>query len=148
VPLPRNLLRFAACGFVLAALALESARAGRLLGANRRLRAVEITSLRAAQLGKQGEPLLRVNLAVLREAERMDPAEIGLLVARGSVYYLLGRMEDAVAGYQDALRLEPRPEIYLNLGRALAALGRRAESDAAVERAVRLDRRLASQRPG
>jgi tetratricopeptide (TPR) repeat protein len=148
VPLPRNLPGLALCALVLAALAFESARAGRLLGANRRLRAVEITSLRAAQLGKQGEALLRANLAVLRDGERMDPAEIGLRMARGSVHYLLGRMDDAVAGYQDALRLEPRPEIYLNLGRALAALGRRAESDAAVERAIRLDRRLASQRPG
>lgn len=148
MPRNRTVLGLALCGLALAALGLETARAGRLLGANRRLRAVEITSLRAAQLGKQGEPLLLANLTVLRDGERMDPAEIGLRMARGSVYYLLGRMEDAVSGYQDALRLEPRPEIYLNLGRALAALGRRAESDAAVARAIRLDSRLASQRPG
>ena len=34
--------------------------------------------------------LLEANLGVLRDAQRMDPAEVGIPLARGSVNYLLG----------------------------------------------------------
>jgi tetratricopeptide (TPR) repeat protein len=135
------------CGLVLAALAAETARARRLVGASLRLRAVEITSMHAAQLGQRPEPLLLANLALLREAQRMDPAEIGVRVARGSVYFLLGRFDEAVAGYEDALRLEPRPEIYFNIGRARLAQGDRLAAETAFARAIRLDPRLERELP-
>ena len=45
-------------------------------------------------------------------------------------------------------KLEPRPEGYLNLGRAQWFAGRRDEARLSFATAVRLDPRLASQVPG
>ncbi len=140
-----RLMALAASALVVAALVAQGARAQRLLGASRRLHTVEVTSMRAAQLGARRAPILEANLAVLRDAQRMDPAEVGIPLARGSVLYLLGRLEPAIAAYREALRLEPRPEIYLNLGRALRAHGEVAEGEQALARAVRLDPRLGSE---
>jgi tetratricopeptide (TPR) repeat protein len=134
-----------ATALVLAALFAQTSRGRALVGANQRLRAVEVTSLAAARQGERAEPLLLANLSVLREAERMDPADVALRVARGSVYFLLGRMEQAVASYEDAQRLEPRPEIYFNIGRAKLALGDRGAADTAFARAIRIDPRLAKE---
>jgi len=141
----RGWLGLVATALVLAALFAQISRGRALVGANQRLRAVEVTSLGAARQGKRAEPLLLANLSVLREAERMDPADVALRVARGSVYFLLGRMEQAVSSYEDALRLEPRPEIYFNIGRAKLALGDHGAADTAFARAVRIDPRLAKE---
>ncbi len=141
------LLALVVCGLVLAGLAAQTLRARRLVGANVRLHAVEVTSMRAARMGQRPEALLLANLAVLRVAQRMDPAEIGVRMARGSVYFLLGRLDQAIAGYEDALRLEPRPEIYFNIGRARLAQQDRAAADAAFARAIRLDPRLERELP-
>jgi tetratricopeptide (TPR) repeat protein len=134
-----------ATAIVLAALFAQTSRGRALVGANQRLRTVEVTSLAAARQGERARPLLLANLSVLREAERMDPADVALRVARGSVYFLLGRMEQAVSSYEDALRLEPRPEIYFNIGRAKLALGDRGAADTAFARAIRIDPRLAKE---
>jgi len=80
VPLPRNLPGLALCALVLAALAFESARAGRLLGANRRLRAVEITSLRAAQLGNLPRAAKRRRLLAYLARRGFTGSEIGAIV--------------------------------------------------------------------
>lgn len=141
----RRWLGLLATALVLAALFAQTSRGRALVGANRRLRAVEVTSLAAARQGRRADPLLLANLSVLREAERMDPADVALRVARGSVYFLLGRMEQAVSSYEDALRLEPRPEIYFNIGRAKVALGDRGAADTAFARAIRIDPRLAKE---
>ena len=66
-------------------------------------------------------------------------------LARGSVNYLLGRLDPAIAAYREALALEARPEIHLNLGRALRAQGLLAEAERELARAVRLDPRLAAE---
>ena len=145
--LDRASTRFAALALVLVALLAQSARMRRLVGANQRLRAVELTSIAAAGQGERAAPLLSANLAVLRDAERMDPAEVGLRVARGSVYFLLGRMDQAIAGYESALRLEPRPEIYFNIGRAKLAQGDPVAANVALARAVRIDPKLTKHLP-
>jgi len=147
VTLVRASTRLAALAFVLLALFAQSVRMRRLVGANQRLRAVELTSLAAARQGQRAEPLLLANLAVLRDAERMDPAEVGLRVARGSVYFLLGRMDQAISGYEAALRLEPRPEIYFNIGRARLAQGDPVAANVALARAVRIDPKLTKELP-
>jgi tetratricopeptide (TPR) repeat protein len=140
-------LRFALAAGLVLLLGAQTVRLRRLVGANQRLRAVELTSLAAARQGERAEPVLRANLAVLREAQRMDPAEVGLRVARGSVYFLLRRWDEAIAGYEDALRLEPRPEIYFNIGRARFAQGNREAADQAFARAIRIDPRLQRELP-
>jgi len=144
---PRPLLAWIATGLVLAALYAETGRARRLLGASRRLHTVEQTSARASAFGGRREALLLANLKVLDVAAAMDPAEVGIPLARGSVYYLLGRLEPAIESYRAALRLEARPEVHLNLGRALYAHGATAEGEREMRRGTRLDPRLARELP-
>ena len=88
---------------------------------------------------RYGRDVLR-RIAVIRIAQ-----EVGIPLARGSVNYLLGRLDPAIAAYREALALEARPEIHLNLGRALRAQGLLAEAERELARAVRLDPRLAAE---
>ena len=128
-------------------LAAQSWRAARLLDASRRLRAVEYTSTRAAAAGGRAVPLLMRNLELAREAERLDPASVAAPLYRGSLNLLLGRHAPAIEAYQDALRLEPRPEVYLNLGRAQLAAGDRQSAETSFARLRALDPRLAATAP-
>ena len=91
--------------------------------------------------------LLKGNLELLRRAGELDPAEIAIVVGRGSQYLLLRRPDAAIGAYRQALTLEPRPEIYLNLGRAQQMAGRNEEAQASFDEAVRLDPHLAPQVP-
>ena len=70
---------------LLLALAAQSVRASRLLGASRRLRAIELTSARAAEAGDSGAPLLAANLKLAQVAERLDPANVAAPMFRGSL---------------------------------------------------------------
>ena len=98
-------------------------------------------------LGARRASQLRGNIARLRQAGQLDPLEIGIPIARGSQYYLLRQPQAAVEAYEEALRLEPRPEIYLNLGRALDLAGRRDEASRAFFLASRMDPRLLPEVP-
>ena len=69
------------------------------------------------------------------------------LIARGSQYYLMGRAEPAEQAYLEALRLEPKSEIYLDLGRAQWLAGRREEALRNFTLAVRLDPGLVRELP-
>jgi tetratricopeptide (TPR) repeat protein len=111
------------------------------------LRQVEGRTLQAAAAGALSEELLRSHLQALRRASELDPSEAGILTARGSHFLLLGRPEAAAETYRQALALEPRPEQYLNLGRALVAMGRTEEADEMFAIAVRIDPRLRRQIP-
>jgi len=91
--------------------------------------------------------VLHTNIELLRRAEELDPLEIGIPIARGSQHYLLRQPQAAVEAYEEALRLEPRPEIYLNLGRALDLAGRRDEASRAFFLASRIDPRLLPEVP-
>jgi tetratricopeptide (TPR) repeat protein len=128
-------------------LAAQSWRAARLLDASRRLRAVEYTSTRVAAAGERAVPLLTRNLELAGEAERLDPANVAAPLFRGSLNLLLGRHAAAIEAYQDALRLEPRPEVYLNLGRAQLAAGDREAAEISFARLRALDPRLAVAAP-
>jgi tetratricopeptide (TPR) repeat protein len=79
------------------------------------------------------------NLEALRVAAALDPVQVGIPIARGSQYLLLGRAEPAEQAYLEALRLEPKSEIYLGLGRAQWLAGRREEALRNFALAVRLD---------
>jgi tetratricopeptide (TPR) repeat protein len=134
---------------LLAALALDVRRGARLVGADKRVRLVEVTStIAAARRDASAQVVLRRNLEVLRAAAAMDPADVRVPLARGSVLLLLGRRDEAISSYRQALELEPRPEIHLNLGRALAAAGRRDEAERHFALVRALDPRLARSIPG
>ena len=66
---------------------------------------------------------------------------------RGSLHLLLGNPHEAAAAYREALALEPRPEVHLNLARALLASGDVEAARRHFALAVRLDPALASQVP-
>jgi tetratricopeptide (TPR) repeat protein len=114
----------------------ERMTASRLLSTAER---VTLSARRASEL--------RGNIARLRQAGQLDPLEIGIPIARGSQHYLLRQPQAAVEAYEEALRLEPRPEIYLNLGRALDLAGRREEASRAFFLASRIDPRLLPEIP-
>jgi tetratricopeptide (TPR) repeat protein len=76
-----------------------------------------------------------------------DPLEIGVPIARGSQYLLLRRPDEAIAAYREAAALEPRPEIDLNLGRALWMKGDKEAARQALQRAVRLNPALRAEVP-
>jgi tetratricopeptide (TPR) repeat protein len=117
------------------------------LGASVTLHQVEMASLQAARMGRAGAGVLRGALPVLRRAAERDPLEVGIPIAIGSVHLLLDSPPAAIAAYREALALEPRPEIYLNLGRAQARAGDLEAARESFATALRLDPRYESQVP-
>ncbi|HEV8581347.1 MAG TPA: tetratricopeptide repeat protein [Thermoanaerobaculia bacterium] len=117
------------------------------MGASRLLRQVEVLSMAAAAAGQAQPRLMAANLEMLRQAAPLDPAEVGIPIARGTQYLFLARPEAALRSYEEALALEPRPEAYLNLGRAQWLAGRREEARRSFELAVRLSPQLAGEIP-
>lgn len=132
---------------LLAALGLQIDRTTDRLGASKRLRVAKVMSREMSRTGRAPQSVVAGNLRVLREARRLDPSEIGIPVALAGQYMLLERPQSAVDVYREALELEARPEIYLNLGHALLAAGRRSEAREAFHTAVRLAPRLRRQVP-
>jgi tetratricopeptide (TPR) repeat protein len=114
--------------------------------AGRLLRQVEGVSL-AVVAGQAPKGLLGGNLQLLRRAAALDPVEVGIPIARGSQHLLLGSPDAAIEAYREAMALEPRPEIYLNLGRAEQAAGRPEEAQRDFKTAVQLDAKLAQYVP-
>lgn len=127
------------------ALLAQTTRWQDRLAANRALRGVELLTVAAIQ-AKRAD-VLHANLESLRRAARRDPLEVGIPIARGSQHLLLGQAQAAIEAYEEAVRLEPRPETYLNLGRAFALAGRYEEARRSFRMAVRINPRLASQVP-
>jgi tetratricopeptide (TPR) repeat protein len=117
------------------------------LTAGRLLARVESLTMAAVRQGSAPRGLLRANLDALKEAGALDPVEVGVPIARGSQYLVFGDPDLAIESYQAAAALEPRPEIYLNLGRAELAARRLDEARQSFALAVRLDPRLAPAVP-
>jgi tetratricopeptide (TPR) repeat protein len=118
----------------------------RLTG-SRLLAEVEALSLAAARARQAPPGMIAANLEALRRAAPLDPAEVGIPIARGTQYLLLSRAEPAIQAYEEALALEPRSEGYLNLGRAQWLAGRTDEARQSFGLAVRLDPNLAGLVP-
>lgn len=134
--------------FWIVAFVLSAAFLGQLrhtisrLGASRALHQVELRSKAALAAGRSSRVLFAENLQILRRAAELDPLEVGVPIARGTQHLLLGSAEAAEEAYLDALRLEPRPEIYLNLGRAQLLARNPAEARTSFGAAVTLDPKL------
>jgi tetratricopeptide (TPR) repeat protein len=128
------------------ALAGQALRWRNRMAASRALSDVEAMTLGVAA-GKLPPQALASNLEMLRRAAALDPVEVGIPIARGSQYFLLGRSEPAEQAYLEALRLEPRPEAYLDLGRAQWLAGRRDEAARNFGLALRLEPHLAAELP-
>ena len=126
-----------ACGAA-ALLVASLSRGVDQIHASRVLMAVEARTGLAIRMGDRGTPVVIENVALLRRVAPRDPLEVGLPVALAGQYLLLQRWDSAIATYDAALALEPRPETYLNRGRALLGAGRPAEAVDDFERAVLL----------
>lgn len=139
--------------FPLVAFAIAAAIVGQTLRARDRVEAgrllaqVEARTMAAVQARRAPSTMFSENLSWLDRAAHLDPLEIGIPIARGSQYLLLRRADEAIAAYREAAALEPRPEIDLNLGRALWMRGDKDAARKVLERAVRLNPALRAEVP-
>lgn len=141
---PARGVRRAAAGalvLLLGALVWQVRDGGRLWRANRILAVVESATRQAHQMGRLPPRLGELNLRLLAQAARLDPVRVDIPVARGWQYLLLDRPSGAVRAFEEALALEPRAEVYANLGQAYLAAGDRDAARDALARAVELDPR-------
>lgn len=129
------------------ALAWQTQRAIHRLEAGRLLAQAEARTLAAIQARRVSSQVFAEHLAWLERAAALDPLEVGVPIARGTQYLLLKRPQEALAAYREAAALEPRPEIDLNLGRALWMAGDTEAARAAFARAVAGNPLLQTQVP-
>jgi tetratricopeptide (TPR) repeat protein len=118
------------------------------LTASRELLRIEADALEAARQAALPRELLQSQIEVLRALGPLDPSEFGIPLAIGSHFLLLGSSSSAIRWYEQALRLETRPEILFNLARAQALAGNVELSAEYLEQARRLDPlRFAGEEP-
>lgn len=122
------------------ALVLQARHAERRWRASRTVKAVQFLAEQASQGGPAAASRLRQGLALMRGIASLDPASVDIPVTRGGLYIMLQRPQAAIRAYQEALRLEPRGEVYANLGRAYLMNGEQELARGAFRKAVRLDR--------
>ncbi|MEM7052449.1 MAG: tetratricopeptide repeat protein [Acidobacteriota bacterium] len=120
-------------------LVAHVAQARRQLQASRILRQVENTTTTLVAAGRGAPRIYWLHVELLEKARRLDPADSRIVLALGSQYLLLQRPQEAAKTYREALDLEARPEIYLNLGRAELAAGDEDAARESFRRAVLLD---------
>ncbi|MGV3518996.1 hypothetical protein [Luteitalea sp.] len=132
---------------LLVALGWQSWRVHARVEAGRLLHRVEIRTQAALARRKAPSTMFAEHLAWLDRAKRLAPAEVGVPMAIGAQHLLLRRPDAALAAYRAAALLEPRPEIDLNIGRALLMRGDTDAARAAFARAVRLSPHLAREVP-
>jgi hypothetical protein len=146
-PPPALWARWVCVVIAMLALVWQTFRARDRLEASRLLAQVEARTRSAINVGRAPSTLFAEHLAWLDVAARLDPLEIGIPIAKGTQFLLLRRPSEALAAYRAAAALEPRPEIDLNMGRALLMQGSDVEARAAFTRAVRLDPHLRAEIP-
>lgn len=130
-----------------AALALHSRQAYGQWRASRVLAAVETVTQQASRNGRLPPQLGGHHLRLLREAAVLNPAQVDVPVAKGWQYLLMKRPQAAVRAFDEALDLEPRAEVYANLGQAHLAAGDRDAAREAFRRAITLDPSLYYELP-
>ena len=140
-------LAWIVCAVLAIALTAQTVRWRSALTASRQLRGVELLAAAASSRGRASLALLAGGLQALRTAQELDPTEVKIPMARGELQLLFRNYEAAVEAYQEAEKIEPRPEAYLGLGHAYARLGRTEEARRYYGLAVRLDGGLARSVP-
>jgi tetratricopeptide (TPR) repeat protein len=132
-------LAWVLAALLVAALVLEGRQAERRLRASHQLAAVEDMTRQLASRGLLSRQVMERQAHVMQEAAALDPVEVGIPIARGAQYLLLGRYDAAIRAYEEALELEARGEIYANLGRARFHAGDREGAREAFTKALRLN---------
>lgn len=132
---------------ILAGWVLQVDRTRDRLRAQTILKTVQVVSSQLMASGRLSPRLLWGHVRLLEEAERLDPSDAALPLARGSQHLLLDRPEEAIEAYLRALALERRPETHLNLGRAYARRGQPTQAREHFQAAVTLAPHLRRQVP-
>ncbi|MEM9291315.1 MAG: O-antigen ligase family protein [Acidobacteriota bacterium] len=140
-------LAFALSLLLAAGAVVHFQRGWERLTASRILLAAEVTSRAVVTSGQVPRGLLTRLRTELERGEDLDPLEFALPMVRGSLYLVQGQGRAAEAAYRRALSIEPRPELWLNLGKALQVSGDPEGARQAFDRAVRLDPRMEDQLP-
>jgi tetratricopeptide (TPR) repeat protein len=135
----RSFLAWVLVPLLAAALFYQTGRLRSRLLAGQLLRRVETRTYEAVVTGRLPVAVVTENLADLEQAARLDPLEVGIPLAHGSQYLLMKQPDPAIELYGQALAIEPRPEIYLNLGRAYLQGGRIEEARENFKTALALD---------
>ncbi len=84
--------------------------------------------------------LVQRQLPSLERWIALQPNDLDLLVEKAATLRLVKRYAEAAIAYRDAIDLEPRPELYENLGTVFMKLDRRQEAIDAYEHASRFTR--------
>jgi len=104
---------------------------------NRVEKEAQATTIRALDLGSyRSASIARVTIDRLNRCAESWPTDVGGLMILAANQQILGRPDQAAQTYQSALIYDKRPELYLNLGLALAQAGRRDEARTALIRAA------------
>lgn len=143
----KRLARWILPALLAAVLLLQLVRALDLLRAQRLVWAVDARTATMIKNGALSPSHLHAHLKALTDARALDPAEVTIQVAIGSQSMLLGKYEEALTQYRDALELERRPEIYLNMGKCRQAQERMGDARRLYAMAVRLDPTLMQEVP-
>lgn len=70
----------------------------------------------------------RRHLAEMASCLEQTPQDVDLYMIAAANYRLLNRQEEAIKMYENALKYDRRPEIYLQLGLTQLTAGKRAEA--------------------
>jgi len=140
-------LRLALPALLAVVLVAQIRRSSDLMRAQHLLWSVERRTLVMLRTGDLDKVKLRGHLQALAEAERLDPAEIGVPTLSGSQHLMLGEVQLARQAYTAAFKLEPRPEILINLGKVRHAQGAKKQAVRYYGQAVLLDPRMLREVP-
>ncbi|HEX8410542.1 MAG TPA: hypothetical protein VF883_16880 [Thermoanaerobaculia bacterium] len=106
---------------------------------NAGITAAEVATAAAEQTAADYDRLLRArrNLEVLAGLRESCATEVRVPMLTGANLEFVGRAEDALASYKEALRVDQRPEIYVEVARMQLELGQVDEAVASYVTATR-----------
>jgi tetratricopeptide (TPR) repeat protein len=113
----KKALRWLLPALLALAVVAQVRRSSELMRAQHLLFSVERRTLAMLHGGALDKPKLRAHLEALADARKLDRAEVAILTLIGSQHLMLGELELARRAYLSANRLEPRPEILINLAK-------------------------------
>lgn len=92
---------------------------------NAGITAAEVATAAAEETTSDYDRLVRArrNLELLAGLRESCPTEVRVPMLTGANLEFVGRAEDALASYQEALRVDQRPEIYVEMARMQLQLG-------------------------
>jgi Tfp pilus assembly protein PilF len=112
------------------AVVVQVRRSSNLTRAQHLLYSVDRRTASMLRAGDLDRAKLRAHLEALADARQLDLGEVAIPILSGSQHMMLGEIAPARREYTIAHRLEPRPEILVNLGKVCYMQG-------AVKRAIR-----------